>query len=470
LEHGIEAVIDAPPLDQVHWGVLAVDVATGRTLYARNDRRKFVPASNMKLLVTASALGRLGPDHRFETSLWAGGPMNVTGVLDGDLVVVADGDPTLSARYWPDDGAALRAMADSLLEKGLRAVRGALVVDASAWDSTTVAGTWMADNLPGTSSSTGGAFAIAEGETRLIVTGAAAEGGSAGVVWEPLGESAFVQAEVVSGPPGVPTDLSVAYHPETRRLRVTGRVAVGAVDTIAAPTRDPVRQAAAALYRALDQRGIGISGGWRVEWERDTPLGRDCRSAALPACSSASRLAGLRSPPLMEIVEGILEPSQNWMAEQLVRSLGATDSTRAGWSDGLAAVREYLVSRVGVDSLDVSLRDGSGLSAYNLVTPRAVVAILLHAARQPWGPAYRTGMAEPGEEGSTLASRLDGLEGRLFAKTGTISNVNSLSGYLVTDQGREVVFSILTNGSGLPASLVRDSMDRLVRTLASSSY
>jgi D-alanyl-D-alanine carboxypeptidase/D-alanyl-D-alanine-endopeptidase (penicillin-binding protein 4) len=172
----------------------------------------------------------------------------------------------------------------------------------------------------------------------------------------------------------------------------------------------------------------------------------------------------------MEIVEGILEPSQNWMAEQLVRSLGATDSTRAGWSDGLAAVREYLVSRVGVDSLDVSLRDGSGLSAYNLVTPRAVVAILLHAARQPWGPAYRTGMAEPGEEGSTLASRLDGLEGRLFAKTGTISNVNSLSGYLVTDQGREVVFSILTNGSGLPASLVRDSMDRLVRTLASSSY
>jgi D-alanyl-D-alanine carboxypeptidase/D-alanyl-D-alanine-endopeptidase (penicillin-binding protein 4) len=119
-----------------------------------------------------------------------------------------------------------------------------------------------------------------------------------------------------------------------------------------------------------------------------------------------------------------------------------------------------------VDSLDIALRDGSGLSAYNLVTPRALVAILLRMHRSPLATSYREALAAPGEEESTLERRLLDLEGRVQAKTGTISNVNSLSGYLRTDSGREVVFAILTNGSGLPSGVVRTRMDDVVRTLA----
>ena len=84
----------------------------------------------------------------------------------------------------------------------------------------------------------------------------------------------------------------------------------------------------------------------------------------------------------------------------------------------------------------------------------------------PWGEQYRDAMAEPGEDGSTLQNRLAGLEGRVFAKTGTISNVNSLSGYLLRDDGQEIVFSILSNGSGMPASRVRRSIDEIVRALS----
>ena len=127
---------------------------------------------------------------------------------------------------------------------------------------------------------------------------------------------------------------------------------------------------------------------------------------------------------------------------------------------------DFLVDDLAVTPSDLAVRDGSGRSAYNLVTPRALVAVLAAMRSGPLGDTYRLAMAEPGEEDSTLEDRLLDLEGRLFAKTGSISNVNSLSGYLVRRDGREIVFSILTNGSGLPASRVRRAIDEIVRALA----
>jgi len=464
----VDETVTASPFDQVHWGIHAIDAESGEVLLSRNASRKFVPASNMKILVTAAALHALGAEHRFQTELWAVGRLErSTGVLYGDLVLPGTGDPSLSGRYWDDAAAPLDALADSLVRTGLRRVEGALVVDASRWDSTTVAGTWMVANLPYTYSATGGAFAVGEGETTLVVAGGDRPGVPASVSWMPRGRPGFVVSylETVAADEG--TDVDASYLPESRRLEVRGEVPAGVEDTVSVATRDPVREATAALHRTLREAGIEITDGWRVTWEAGEPLGRNgCASGEVAACDAANRLAGLESPPLAEIAEGILEPSQNWMTEQLVRVLGASDSTRAGWGTGLDAVERILTEQARLDSLDLSLRDGSGLSAYNLVTPRAVVGILQWAGRQPWGERWRSALAEPGEEGSTLSSRLEELEGRLQAKTGTISNVNSLSGYLEADDGRTILFSILTNGSGLPSGPVRGAMDEVVRALA----
>lgn len=453
----VGSVTETRPLDQVHWGMLFVDAESGGVLLSRAEERKFVPASNMKLLVTTAALAELGPEHRFLTALDAEGAVDrVGGRIEGDLVVRGSGDPTLSERFWPDDEAPLRAIADSLVAAGIREVAGELVVDASQWDSMTVAGTWMVANLPWSYSATGGAFAISEGETRLIVAAGERPGVPAQVDWSPRGRPDFVVPYVLTGPSGngEDADLDVAYLPESRRLQLRGTVPAGTVDTISVATRDPVREAAAALHRVLRERGVRVRDGWRVRWDRPVDT--------VPS----SRLVTFVSPPLMEIAEAILEPSQNWMTEQLAKALGGSDSTRAGWSTGLRRIERILTETVGVDTLDLALRDGSGLSAYNLVTPRAVVGLLRWVRGQPWGDAYRNALAEPGEEGSTLSRRLEGLEGRLWAKTGTISNVNSLSGYLVTDEGRTVVFSLLTNGSGLPSNVVRRGMDDIVRAVA----
>jgi D-alanyl-D-alanine carboxypeptidase/D-alanyl-D-alanine-endopeptidase (penicillin-binding protein 4) len=177
----------------------------------------------------------------------------------------------------------------------------------------------------------------------------------------------------------------------------------------------------------------------------------------------------------------VLGASHNWMAEQLVRALGRLDTLpaapagaavpapgrpAASWSTGLSVVRRYLVETVGVDSLDLRLRDGSGLSAQNVLTPRAIVQVLGHARSSPWGEGFQAALAEPGEAETTLSARLQGLQGRLFGKTGTLTNVASLSGYATRPDGRTVLFSILTNGSGLPGSRVQAGIDQVVRLLA----
>ena len=486
LKEEIRAVIDAEPLDQVHWGVLIVDPDRGDTLFSRNSHRKFIPASNMKVLSTATALSLLGPDFRFQSELWGVGTLDgVTGTLEGDLVLRAMGDPTLSKRFYPSATASLDSLAAGLWRSGIRFVNGALVVDASPWDSTTVPGSWEVGDLPGRSAATGGIFAIGEGEVVMEISAGPEIGAPATVTWWPATPPDFDSAGFTTAPPDSARRRTTSWYPESRRLRVDGRVPLGVADTLSIAQRDPAAVASGALYRALGARGIIIRDGYRMEWEEGQPLGRaGCLSGHLPAtssadaggreetgphlphCSHATLLAALSSPPVVEIVEAILEPSQNWMTEQLVHALGFQLGEEGSWREGFRVEEEFLATQVGVDTLDLRLRDGSGLSAQNLVTPRAMVQILDFMRNSSNGEAYRRALAEPGEDPGTLRRRLPELEGRLFAKTGTISNVNSLSGYLTTESGRTLIFSILTNGSGLPSSTVRRGVDGIVQIVA----
>jgi D-alanyl-D-alanine carboxypeptidase/D-alanyl-D-alanine-endopeptidase (penicillin-binding protein 4) len=441
----------------------------------------------MKILATSSALTLLGPDYRYRTEVWGVGEMRDGGeTLAGDLVLRATGDPTLSRRFYPTAEAPLDTLAERLWEEGVRRIDGALVVDASPWDSTTVPGSWMVANLPGTSAATGGAFAIGEGVLTIEITGGAREGEPAAARWLPSTPPDFLGVHYLTVHPDSSTrGRSVEYLPESKRLLVSGRIHPGETDTIRIAQRDPVPLAANALVLALERRGIVVEGGHRVAWEVGEPLGPDRCIAGptmppgsvsqgspedlttrprLPHCYQARLLADLASPPMAEIVEAILEPSQNWMTEQLVHTLGAELGEEGSWREGFQVEEELFTGPMGVDTLDFSFRDGSGLSAYNLVTPRGLVRILDFMRSSPQGEVFRHALAEPGEEEGTLRSRIEGLEGRVYAKTGTITHVNSLSGYLVAADGRDLIFSVLTNGSGLPSGLVRQAIDAVIRT------
>ena len=480
LQEEIDEILSAPPLDQVNWGIRIVDPERGQILYSRHAHLKFIPASNLKILSAATALSLLGPEYRYQTDLYGVGSFREGGrVLDGDLLLAATGDPTLSDRFYPSAEAPLDSLAEGLWAAGIRTVTGSLVVDASTWDSTSVPPTWEVGDLPTASASTGGAFSIAEGALTLEVTAADREGSPARARWWPHLDDEFITVSFATVHPDSSTrGRFISYLPESRRLQIEGKVRVGEVDTLRLSQRDPVRIASAALFQALVRRGIQVEGGVRIAWDSGEPVGsgscttgwwamEDWKSGtATEKCPEATRLVGLTSPRMAEIVKGILEPSQNWMAEQLVRTLGAEEGQEGSWREGFLIEHEFLTQEVGVDSLDITLRDGSGLSAKSLVTPRAVVQILEYMRASSNSGAFRNALASPGEEEGTLQNRLPGLESRVFAKTGTILHVNTLSGYVFTESGRELIFSILTNGSGLPSGVVRAAIDKVVEVAA----
>ncbi|HEX6558151.1 MAG TPA: D-alanyl-D-alanine carboxypeptidase/D-alanyl-D-alanine-endopeptidase, partial [Longimicrobiales bacterium] len=219
---------------------------------------------------------------------------------------------------------------------------------------------------------------------------------------------------------------------------------------------DPETFTARALVAALRRKSITVTGAVRVL--------RD--SAALAALPPAQTAFTWQSPPMKDIIAGIMKPSQNWIAEQLLKTLGAVKGTGGNWRDGLNVERRYLIDVVHIDSTAFSLSDGSGLSAQNVVSPHAFVMLLEHARRASWGEQYRAALPVPGMRGGTLSTRLSGLETRLSAKTGSIANVNSLSGYVRTAGGRDLTFSVLTNGSGRSSADVRRGIDAFVQALA----
>ena len=470
----LDALVADPPFDRVHWGIVAVDALSGERLYETNPKLLFIPASNMKLPVTVAALGLLGAEYRWQTTFFARS-LPVDGRLEGDLYLPAGGDPTLGEPFHASGERALEAVADSLRRAGVHEISGRLLVDASAWDSTSVPESWMVEDLPVTAGATGGAFAVDRGELEIRIRGAERAGEPATVEWAPHGRDdgepggvalPFVLSRVVTAPAGEAADLAASYLPESRRWIVEGRVGAGETRTLRRAARDPVRLAVSALERVLADRGIRAEGGAEIVWDRGRPLGRSCESGRIASCAEMLRVAGAPSPPLREVVAAILGPSQNWTAEQLVRTLGQEKGARGSWPEGFRVIGEHLEAGAGIRPEEVSWEDGSGLSNHNLISPRALVALLRYARREPWGDGFRSGLAQPGVEGTTLASRLEGLEGRVFAKTGSLSHVNSLSGYLVTADGREVVFAILTNGANLPAREVRVRIDAVVRELA----
>ena len=490
LQEEIDQIVSTPPLDQVNWGIRIVDPERGQILYSRHAHLKFIPASNMKLLSTATALSLLGPDYRYQTEFFGVGSFEEGGrVLDGDLLLRAGGDPTLSQRFYPSAEAPLDSLAEGLWAAGVQTVTGSLVVDVSTWDSTSVPGSWMVQNLSGTSGATGGAFSIAEGVLTVEITAGEEEGSPAHARWWPyLGDESISVEFVTVHPDSSTRGRSIEYLPESRRLELGGKIRVGEVDTIRVSQRDPVRLASAALVRALARRGIEIQGGTRIAWDLGEPVGPgscttgrrpgskatpviplqnlETSEAPLQECLDATRITGLTSPRMSEVVQAILEPSQNWMTEQLVRTLGSELGQEGSWREGFRIEQEFLTQEVGVDSLDIIFRDGSGMSTQNLVTPRAIVRILDYMRASSNSGIFRNALASPGEEESTLRNRLSSLESRIFGKTGTLTHVTSLSGYVFTDSGRELIFSILTNGSGLSSGVVRAGIDRVTEAIA----
>lgn len=455
----IDSVLTSPALAATSWGIAVRDLDSGRWLARYNAERHFIPASNTKLVVTTVSLGVLGPDYRWETPVWA--RMQPGDTVADELVVIGRGDPTFSKRFHESDLTVTDSIADRIAAAGVKRIRGDITIDVSFFGDRAALGAWEVGDLGWAYAPPIEAFAIGEGTFGFIMRGGAEAGAPAEYTTvEPPGLQP-VEARAVTDTAGARASVDVDFLDRIDRVIVEGSVGAGDSDTTRLAVVSPARYAGRAIEWALRARGVTVDG--EVVLLRDSTEAAKLRERLN---LDFARITDATSPPLIDVVAAILRPSQNWIAEHLLKTLGAERRGTGGWSTGIDVERRYLIDEVGIDSTGFFLRDASGLSPQNLVAPDMVIALLEHARSQPWGPQFVAALPAPGMEDSTLENRLEELAGRLHAKTGTITNVNALSGYITAADGRVLAFSILTNGSGVSSAIVRRGMDRIVMAIA----
>ena len=247
-------------------------------------------------------------------------------------------------------------------------------------------------------------------------------------------------------------------EPGTLMVRAIGEVPAGGrtrTEHFALP--DPNLFTARAFRAALAEVGISVQGGTLSTTD----------STAFELARRGVALAEVTSRPLRDWIFPILNTSQNWYSEMLLKQLGRQFGRGGSWEEGLKVERRFLIDSVGIDSTQFALSDGSGLAASNLVSPLAFTQLLTFMRKHPRYATFENGLPLSGKRGS-LRTRFIGtpLEGRVRAKTGSISRVNTLSGYIEMPDGKTYIFSVMGNHHALPGSKMLGQIDSVVVDLS----
>ena len=460
----IDSMVNAPEFRTAMWGVLIVDPERRDTLYAHNAAKLFIPASNQKIVSSSVMLEQLGAEFRFRTTFASHGVI-ADGTLTGDLAVIGRGDPTMSDRMRGGDAMnAMRAIADSLSQRGIRRITGNVVAVGDAFPGPVAGATWPWDQLDGASFAGVDELLFNEGLSILRVRAGASVGATATVETRPA--RTFPNVKVIAttvardttsalgtpraGTRATGTRVSAYYDTVTTDVVVRGQIALGDSATINFPQHDPNTAFIAALKEALVERGISVDG-------QSTP------ESQYPRVDS---LFTLQSVPLKEIMPAINKPSQNQIAEVFLRALGL-ERTGVGTADSGRRVIERQFAEWKIPSDGFIVRDGSGLSRSDLISPESIVGILDVMLRSPNFQVFYESLPIAGVDG-TIRTRMRDTpaQGNLRAKTGTLSMVRSLSGYVRTADGRLLQFSMLCNNWTTPQAAVDKVQDTIGAALA----
>jgi serine-type D-Ala-D-Ala carboxypeptidase/endopeptidase (penicillin-binding protein 4) len=474
----LDSAFAAPQYARAEWGVVVQSLDNGQVLYRRNADHLFMPASNQKLITGAVALARLGPEFRFTTTVLASGARRGD-TLHGDLVVYGRGDPALSLRAsgGTDILASLRPWADSLRARGIRAITGRVTGDASYFPDPFLGEGWMWDDLQDSYSAPVGALMFNEAFATVTLTPGLNPGDPLTARLEPADAPLRVFSTAITAP----RDSAISQVRWTRAfftdsVPVWGRLSAGRSPfTFFVAVTDPTRYFERALGQVLREAGIAVLNtpsvvGHQSAGTASSVVGRQS-SGGSPVASDDRRLTtdtifSWQSPRLDSILKLLEKPSQNQIAEILVRTLGTLRGGVASFDSGRVVVRETLLSW-GVPEDAYVFADGSGLSRYNYVAPTALAHTLTAMARHPAFTAFYDALPIAGVDG-TIQRRMAGTAAanNARAKTGSISNARTLSGYVTTAEGERLVFVLMANHFTVPSRVVDRTQDHIVERLA----
>jgi D-alanyl-D-alanine carboxypeptidase/D-alanyl-D-alanine-endopeptidase (penicillin-binding protein 4) len=464
LAREIDRTIDESDLVQARWGVFVMSMNDGRVLYSRNGDELFTPASNMKIYTTAAALDLLGAEYRWRTSVYANKQPDANGVIEGDVTLYGRGAPDLDS--YRKDG--LSALAVQLYEHGVRRVRGNVIGDESYFRGEMYGPGWQWNDVQWYFGAGPSALTIDANAIELTIAPASKLGNAATVKLQRETSYFHVTNNTTTSERAAPATIGINRGLSDNEIRVWGEFPTGGRSfTAYLSVYNPARWAATLFKEALLAQGITVDG---------EPQSRDFRAAGGEKFDpqKAFEIAFAESGTLGEIVRVTNKESNNLYAELILRTLGKErgslvpdpdprkNSERGDDVAGVAVVRSWLDSN-GIPTNGLAIRDGSGLSRLDLVTPEATARLLVAITRTSSAGVFHDSLPIAGRDG-TLKPRLLREAGKVFAKTGSLTYDHSLSGFATTQSNEVLAFSIFCNdatGHSDPVRLI-DEIARLV--------
>jgi serine-type D-Ala-D-Ala carboxypeptidase/endopeptidase (penicillin-binding protein 4) len=482
-ESDLEKITSQPQYAHAIWGIIVTDPATGKTLYAKNADQMFVPASSTKLFSSAAVLEALGPDYRFTTPVYAAGAVDKSGALDGNLVLVATGDPEMGGRTL-SDGTVEFMDSDHSESHALLTVTDPvaglddLARQVKASGISTARDVVIDDRLfaPFAMENVGMVSPIVVNDNMVDVSVTAGSPGSAPVVtMRPQSPLYRIENRATTGQAGSASSLEVGES-EVGTIIVAGAIPAGA-GTLnqSVHVTDPAAFARSLFIGSLRKQGVNVT----------APATGDNPAAKLPAAGSyagTKKVASLISPTLAEDVKLTLKVSQNYHANHYVMLLALADN-KTSFYDGMDKEGRVLQS-IGLDTTQVMLSDGAGGDRVNHVTPEAAAQLLTLVQKRPYAKEFIKAQPILGVDGSTVHHCRAGNPacGKVYAKTGTFSipdflnggrsilTSKALAGYVDTKSGSRQVFAIYVNNVPLSGTVTQDSVGTDIGSIAGLVY
>ena len=492
LKSRINEIVRQPALEPGFFAVKIVSLDSGQVIYEQ-DANKFVrPASNMKLYTVAAAFDRLTPDFHFVTSVYAKEKLE-DGKVKGDLIIYGLGDPSIAARFNNGDYfKGINDLADRIVAAGVKRIRGDLVGDESYFNGAPVGSGWEWEDLTWSYGAQVSALTINDNAIDLNIRPGDRLGAPVSITTGPPSSSFMtIVNRATTTAKGTRGDLHIYRGLGANSLEITGTLPMGDAGFVGGVSiPDPALAFVSMLRDALIKRGVKIEGRLRTVNSRSgESIMRRMPPGLMGAAGGADQplveIASLPSEPFNSIAAQTLKPSQNQYTELILRTLGrirpqmlaGNVGTQEAYSfdanlrddeeNGLEVVKKFL-RQAGVNDSDVALNDGSGLSRNDLISANTTIQLLTFMSKHKYFAQFRDALPIAGVDG-TLRTRMRGTpaEGNLRAKTGSLSSVASLSGYVTTAGGEHLVFSMMLNNYPDAAAVRRDSIDAIAVLLAS---
>ncbi len=459
---GIEVLTGDSLLSNAHLGLAIYDITAESMLYELNSNRLFSPASNLKLFTSAAALELLGPGYRFKTGFYKTGRIDNKGRLKGDLIIRGGGDPLISGRFRESVTEVLELWADSLLLLGIKEIKGNIMVDNSFFSGPDLGAGWSWDDLSYWYACPLSALSFNDNCVDLEFFPGLKVGDPAIIKINPVTDYIKITNQAVTSL--ADSDFTLDYYrvPYTNDVEFFGSMAVNDTDGVTdyVSVDRPELYTVSVFIDILKTKGIKFKGEY---YSLDDRGGGELN---ISSAKMENELFEWKSDSLGSVISVINKNSQNFFAEQSLMTLGRELGGEGSLEKGIEIAAAFYDS-IGISSDDLAMYDGSGLSYINLVKPSAITRLLRYMHEGPNSRVYYESLAIPGQDRS-VRNRLMDEEYRenVHAKTGSISNTRSFSGYIDGPRtGHLIAFSIMINNYSCESSYVTDWYDSIAAAI-----